>query len=92
LPRGGRKCGVRIADSGIASHEDLAPAIKYAEEGFPVSELIAYYWGRNVAILAKQPGAILQTYTIGGKPPAKGEIFRNPDLAHYLSFAGGTGT
>ena len=61
--------------------EDLAPAIQYAEEGFPVSEVIAYYWGRNVAILANQPGAILQTYTIDGKPPEKGQIFRNPDLA-----------
>jgi gamma-glutamyltranspeptidase len=62
--------------------QDLAPAIKYAEEGFPVSELIAYYWGRNVAILAQQPGGILQTYTVDGKPPVKGEIFRNRDLAH----------
>src|SRR5216684_8116110 len=24
--------------------DDLAPAIRYAEEGFPVTELIAYYW------------------------------------------------
>jgi gamma-glutamyltranspeptidase/glutathione hydrolase len=62
--------------------QDLAPAIQYAEEGFPVSELIAYYWGRNVAILSKQPGAIVRTYTLNGRPPAKGEIFRNPDLAH----------
>jgi gamma-glutamyltranspeptidase/glutathione hydrolase len=62
--------------------QDLAPAIQYAEEGFPVSELIAYYWGRNVAILAKQPGAILQTYAVNGKPPGKGDIFRNPELAH----------
>jgi gamma-glutamyltranspeptidase / glutathione hydrolase len=64
----------------ISQH--LAPAIKYAEEGFPVSELIVYYWGRNVAILAQQPGGILQTYTVDGKPPVKGEIFRNRDLAH----------
>jgi gamma-glutamyltranspeptidase/glutathione hydrolase len=62
--------------------EDLAPAIQYAEEGFPVSEVIAYYWGRNVSVLAKQPGAIVQTYTINGKAPAKGDIFRNSDLAH----------
>jgi gamma-glutamyltranspeptidase / glutathione hydrolase len=62
--------------------EDLAPAIQYAEEGFPVSEVIAYYWGRNVSVLAKQPGAIVQTYTVNGKAPAKGDIFRNPDLAH----------
>jgi gamma-glutamyltranspeptidase / glutathione hydrolase len=62
--------------------QDLAPAIQYAEDGFPVSELIAYYWGRNVSILAKQPGAIVQTYTANGKAPGKGDIFRNPDLAH----------
>jgi len=62
--------------------QDLAPAIQYAEEGFPVSELIAYYWDRNVAILAKQPGAIVRTYTVNGKPPVKGELFRNSDLAH----------
>jgi gamma-glutamyltranspeptidase/glutathione hydrolase len=66
----------------LAMNEDLAPAIQYAEEGFPVSEVIAYYWGRNVAILANQPGGILQTYTVNGKPPEKGQIFRNPDLAH----------
>jgi gamma-glutamyltranspeptidase/glutathione hydrolase len=66
----------------LPMNEDLAPAIQYAEEGFPVTEVIAYYWGRNVAILAKQPGAILQTYTVDGKPPEKGQIFRNPDLAH----------
>lgn len=66
----------------LPMNEDLAPAIQYAEEGFPVSQEIAYYWGRNVAILASQPGAILQTYTIDSKPPEKGQIFRNPDLAH----------
>ncbi len=66
----------------LSMSEDLAPAIQYAEEGFPVSEVIAYYWGRNVSVLGKQPGAIVQTYTINGKAPAKGDIFRNPDLAH----------
>jgi gamma-glutamyltranspeptidase / glutathione hydrolase len=61
----------------------LAPAIRYAEEGFPVSELIAFYWERNVAILRAQhlPGAFADTYAPGGHAPAKGEIFRNPDLA-----------
>ena len=61
----------------------LAPAIRYAQEGFPVSELIAFYWERNVAILRAQhlPGGFLATYAPGGQAPAKGEIFRNPDLA-----------
>ncbi len=62
--------------------ELLAPAIDYAENGFPVSEVIAYYWKRNVAILANQPGAILSTFTHDGKAPQKGELFKNPDLAH----------
>ncbi len=61
----------------------LAPAIRYAEEGFPVSELIAFYWDRNVAILreAHLPGAFAETYAPGGHAPEKGEIFKNPDLA-----------
>ncbi|MEP6709210.1 MAG: gamma-glutamyltransferase [Verrucomicrobiota bacterium] len=62
----------------------LQPAITYATEGFPVSELIAYYWDRSVPILKSQPGAFLQTFTIDGRAPAKGEIFRNPALAHTL--------
>jgi gamma-glutamyltranspeptidase / glutathione hydrolase len=61
--------------------ELLAPAIGYAREGFPVTELIAYYWGRSVPILAKQPGAFVDTFTIDGRAPLKGEIFRNPGLA-----------
>jgi gamma-glutamyltranspeptidase / glutathione hydrolase len=59
----------------------LAPAIEYAESGFPVTELIAYYWQRSVPLLRNQPGAWLQTYTRNGRAPRKGEIFRNPDLA-----------
>ncbi|MHC4055806.1 gamma-glutamyltransferase, partial [Bradyrhizobium sp. 25ACV] len=61
----------------------LAPAIRYAEEGFPLSELIAFYWDRNVAILREQhlPGAFAETYALGGHAPEKGEIFKNPDLA-----------
>src|SRR3989441_9828730 len=30
--------------------DDLAPAVRYAEEGFPVAELIAYYWGRSISL------------------------------------------
>ncbi|MBI5690010.1 MAG: gamma-glutamyltransferase [Verrucomicrobia bacterium] len=63
----------------------LAPTIRYARDGFPVSELIAYYWERSVPILGKEPGAFLATYAPGGRAPAKGEIFRNPDLARTLS-------
>jgi gamma-glutamyltranspeptidase/glutathione hydrolase len=61
----------------------LEPAIGYAEEGFPVSELIAYYWGRSVGILSRYPG-FKETFTVNGKAPAKGEIFKNPNLAKTL--------
>ena len=63
----------------------LAPTILYAREGFPVSELIAHYWARSVPVLGKEPGAFLATYAPGGRAPAKGEIFKNPDLARTLS-------
>jgi len=62
----------------------LSPAIRYAREGFPVTELIAYYWGIGVQIARndKFPGAFLDTFAPGGHAPACGEVFRNPDLAN----------
>ena len=66
--------------------DDLAPAIHYAEEGFPVTELIAFYWSKSVPAYKNLPGAFLETYTLDGKgrAPAKGDIFKNPALAHSL--------
>jgi gamma-glutamyltranspeptidase/glutathione hydrolase len=61
----------------------LAPAIGYAREGFPVSELIAYYLERS-AVLYKDWPNFADTYMPGGHAPAKGEIFRNPRLAATL--------
>lgn len=63
--------------------EVLAPAIKHAREGFPVTELIAYYWDRGSERLKEQPN-FADTFLPGGKAPAKGEIFRNLDLARTL--------
>ena len=62
----------------------LAPAIRYAQEGFPVTELIAYYWNIGVqnARADRLPGAFLETFAPSGRAPACGEIFRNPDLAN----------
>ena len=59
--------------------DDLAPAIRYAEEGFPVTELIAYYWAFGPRLYKGLPGAFLETYTLDGKgrTPAKGDIFKN---------------
>ena len=58
----------------------LEPAIRYAREGFPVSELIAYYWERSVPFLQDYSG-FRETFMPGGRAPEKGEIFRNPYLA-----------
>lgn len=57
----------------------LQPAIDYANNGFPVSELIAYYM-RSGRYLARYPG-FKETYMPDGHMPAKGEIFKNPRLA-----------
>jgi gamma-glutamyltranspeptidase/glutathione hydrolase len=67
-------------------NDDLAPAIRYAEEGFPVTELIAYYWAFGPRLYKGLPGAFLESYTLDGKgrTPAKGDIFKNPGLAKTL--------
>lgn len=66
--------------------DDLAPAIRYAEEGFPVTDLIAYYWASGPRLYKGLPGAFLETYTLDGKgrTPAKGDVFKNPALAKTL--------
>ena len=61
----------------------LRPAIDYARNGFPVSQLIAYYWERSVPILGKFPGFIEQ-FTDDGAAPREGEIWRNLGLATTL--------
>ncbi len=62
----------------------LQPAIEYANNGFPVSEVIAYSWARNAEILGKYDG-FSDTFMPGGKTPAKGQVFKNPSLAKTYS-------
>jgi len=73
--------------------DDLAPAIRYAEEGFPVTDLIAYYWAFGPRLYKGLPGAFLETYTVDGKgrTPAKGDIFKNLALAKTLRLIGEKG-
>jgi gamma-glutamyltranspeptidase/glutathione hydrolase len=61
----------------------LAPAIRYAEAGFPVSPIIAAAWKRAESILSEDAGAAA-TYLPTGRAPRPGELFRNPDLAWVL--------
>jgi gamma-glutamyltranspeptidase/glutathione hydrolase len=67
----------------LSMKDDLAPAIKYAREGFPLTELIAFYWNLSVPRLSKYPG-FTEQMTINGKAPAKGEIWKNANLANTL--------
>lgn len=67
----------------------LAPAIAYGREGFPVSEVIAYEMASSYDYVKDQPG-FAETYMPKGRPPVKGEVFKNPDLANtYEKIAGG---
>ena len=62
--------------------ELLAPAIRYASEGFPVGEVTAAAWAAASGRLAAASAA--RTYLLDGRPPKAGDVFRNPDLARTL--------
>jgi gamma-glutamyltranspeptidase/glutathione hydrolase len=75
----------------------LAPTVSYAREGFPVSPVIAYYFGGNLARFNRDTGMIEEfnnaqaTWFKGGRAPAQGELFRNPDLGNTLEIIGREG-
>ena len=68
----------RFGKIGMA--DILDPAIQYAEQGFPVTELIAYYLQLSTRRLSKYPN-FNETYTLNGKALEKGDVFKNPKLA-----------
>lgn len=61
----------------------LAPAIFYAENGFPVREVIAGAWGEQVPKLAADANAA-KVYLVNGRAPKAGEVFKNPQLGASL--------
>jgi gamma-glutamyltranspeptidase / glutathione hydrolase len=69
----------------------FAPAVDMARRGTPVPQTIAWYWGRNLDRFTAKGSRVeetanaLRTYAPGGRAPAEGEIFRNPDLARTLA-------
>ncbi|PYP16764.1 MAG: gamma-glutamyltransferase [Gemmatimonadetes bacterium] len=62
----------------------LAPAIGYAQDGFPVTPIISAEWSAEVAKLRKDEGARATYLVEGSRAPRPGEWFRNPDLAGTL--------
>lgn len=61
----------------------LQPAIHYAEQGYPVSPVIARNWKKTEALLAQTPEAS-KAYLIDGKAPPAGSMHTQPDLARSL--------
>ncbi|HEY3215237.1 MAG TPA: gamma-glutamyltransferase [Candidatus Eisenbacteria bacterium] len=61
----------------------LAPAIRYAEEGFPLSPVIAGDWERSIPRFKDKPG-FGAVFMPDGRAPREGELFRNPALAKTL--------
>lgn len=79
--------------------EILAPAIEYAREGFPVTQVISSGMAGAVSLYERYHATgeieeidnFMATYLINGHMPAEGEIFRNPDLANTLETIGRDG-
>jgi gamma-glutamyltranspeptidase/glutathione hydrolase len=78
----------------LRMRELLAPTIRYARDGHPVHETIAYYWDRSVPRLSPYPG-FSEQFTLacsgkapdchdGRRAPRKGELWKNPNLAETL--------
>jgi gamma-glutamyltranspeptidase/glutathione hydrolase len=61
----------------------LAPAIRYAEEGYPVTPIISDDWNDDANVL-RGDSAARKTFLPEGHAPAHGEWFRNPEYAQTL--------
>ena len=66
----------------LSMQEVLQPAIDYANNGFPVTELIAYYMELSSRFMTKYPG-FEETYMPNGRKPRKGEVFKKPRSVSY---------
>ena len=69
---------------GRLSFADVVePALMYARDGFPVSEVIADQWRHDALLLSQHPTSA-QAYLTDGKPPQAGDVHRQPHLAETL--------
>jgi gamma-glutamyltranspeptidase/glutathione hydrolase len=74
----------------IPMSKALAPAVKYARDGFPVQEIMADDWNDAAKRLAQDPAAA-KTFLPNGQAPKHGEIFANPRLANSLELVAKSG-
>lgn len=71
--------------------DSLAPAIYYAEQGYPVSDVVAGMWAGGQERLASHPNSA-KTFLMNGRAPKAGEVFKNPDLGGTLRLISEKGT
>src|SRR5512143_3995300 len=73
-------CDLIERHGSLALGEILAPAIRLAEQGYPVAPITSYFWQRGAdrQLKTARNG---QDLTLEGRGPKPGEIFRNPGLA-----------
>ena len=69
---------ILAAHGSMPLSEVLKPAIRYAEEGFPVTDFIAHQWSGQQARLSALPSG--QEMLLNGRPPRQGEMMRLPTL------------
>jgi len=74
----------------LAMKDVLAPAVGYARDGFPLSPVIAQGWALSVRRYEKFAG-FKDQFTIDGRAPATGEVWKNPALARTLGRIGSEG-
>jgi gamma-glutamyltranspeptidase/glutathione hydrolase len=74
---------VQERHGNLSFAEVLEPAIHYASEGFPVSEIIAQQWRGAAPLLSRYPSSA-KTYLLDGKAPRAGDVHRQPQLAQTL--------
>lgn len=76
-------CDLASRHGSLPMGRILAPAIRMAEEGFPVAPLTAHHWAAGAERqLARTPGG--SALTVNGRGPLPGELFRNPGLGRAL--------
>ena len=74
----------------------LAPAVYYAEEGFPVSPTVSFLWKKAFAVFEKKLSGeefapLFESFTTGGRAPEPGELWRSPAQAETLRKIAATG-
>ncbi len=74
---------LRVRFGRLPMRDLLAPAIFYADRGFPVSDVVAETWAGLTAKLAAEPEAA-RTYLPHGRAPRAGDLFVNRNLARSL--------